>query len=70
MYMYESDNIYISYVTNVISLYRNSSIRRNIDIIHRRNNLESTDVITWKIDGFAWMFVCVSLNLVTCVFFI
>ena len=23
----------------------------------------------WKIDGFAWMFVCVSLNLVTCVFF-
>ena len=24
----------------------------------------------WKIDGFAWMFVCVSLNLVTCVFFI
>ena len=24
----------------------------------------------WKIDGFAWMFVCVSLNLVTYVFFI
>ena len=26
--------------------------------------------IIWKIDGFAWMFVCVSLNLVTYVFFI
>ena len=25
---------------------------------------------TWKIDGFAWIFVCVSLNLVTYVFFI
>ena len=24
----------------------------------------------WKTDGFAWLCVCVSLNLVTCVFFI
>ena len=23
---------------------------------------------TWKTDGFAWLYVCVSLNLVTCVF--
>ena len=22
----------------------------------------------WKTDGFAWLYVCVSLNLVTCVF--
>ena len=24
----------------------------------------------WKSDGFAWLFVCVSLNLVTCVFYL
>ena len=24
----------------------------------------------WKIDGFAWLYVCVSLNLVTCVFYL
>ena len=23
----------------------------------------------WKTDGFAWLYVCVSLNLVTCVFY-
>ena len=24
----------------------------------------------WKTDGFAWLYVCVSLNLVTCVFYL
>ena len=45
--MCESDNIYISYVANVISLYRNSLIRSNIDIIYRRNNLDMYNVKSW-----------------------
>ena len=34
------------------------------------SGLDSASLYIWKTDGFAWLFVFVSLNLGTCVFFI
>ena len=33
-------------------------------------NSSSKCISRWKTDGFAWLYVCVSLNLVVCVFYL